>query len=1030
MSLRQELREQINISYRKGEASTVASLLEQCDFSEKLQQGIEKRARELVQKIRADRSESSLVSRLLHHYRLSTPEGLALMCLAEALLRVPDTLTIDRLIADKLNQADWKSLQAVDQGPMWIKTFDKLLKFSASLVRPYEDNLLRKSIAKGSKATIRSAMQQGMRMIAGQFILGATMQQAQKNARKLVKQGYLFSYDMLGEAAMTAEDAQRYFSAYRQAILDNAALAVSDDIYRNPGISVKLSALHPRYEYAQKERVLQEMVPKLTELAYLCFENGLSLTVDAEEADVLDLSLDVFAAVCMDPKLKHWNGMGLAVQTYQKRAMPVIDFITQLAVESKKRLHIRLVKGAYWDTEIKRAQEYGLDNYPVFTQKSHTDLSFLVCARRLLMLRGQIYPQFATHNAHSVAAILELADGNNGFEFQRLYGMGEALHDEVVQQGITSRIYAPVGNHADLLPYLVRRLLENGSNSSFVYSLRNESVPISDIVTSPVAQVEVTGGQPHPSIALPKDLYAGDRINSKSYDLSDPVQLQQVNQALQVSTAWTAGPIVGGIERANEAQDRLNPSDHNRVIGTLTSATPDDVEQAFILASKAFESWSNMDADERAKCLERAASLLEDNLSELMALCIQEAGKTIPDALAEVREAVDFCRYYAGQARKDFGAPQSLKGPTGEQDEISLHGRGVFVCISPWNFPLAIFIGQVAAALAAGNTVLAKPAEATPLIAAFAVRLLHQAGIPVEALHLLSGPARVIGSNLIDDLRVAGVAMTGSVATGHIIHRALAGKPGPIVPLIAETGGQNVMVVDSSALPEQVVQDVMASSFQSAGQRCSALRVLLLQDEVADKTIEMLEGAMQELHVGDPSKLSTDVGPVINKQAKSQLEQHIEQMRIRARFLAQTPLLDQCARGTFVAPTAFEINDLSILKQEHFGPILHVLRYKAKDLDALLDRVNAMGYGLTFGIHSRVDATVRHIVKRMRVGNTYVNRNMIGAVVGVQPFGGEGLSGTGPKAGGPRYLHRFATERTLCINTTAQGGNASLLMLE
>lgn len=1028
MGVPEDLRENINAFYRQDEAAVIAGLQAQFEIPESVQRTIEARARELVQKIRTGGSKSSLVSQLMHRYRLSTPEGLALMCLAEALLRTPDTLTADRLIADKLTQADWTSLLSHASESLLVRSSGTLLNWAAHLTS--DGAGITRHLAKGAKIPIRHAMQQGMRMIAAEFILGASMPQAHKNVQKFIRHGYRLSYDMLGEAAMTAGDAEKYFGAYRQAILDNAAQALSDDVYQNPGISVKLSALHPRYEYAQRARVVSELGPKLVELALLCREHKLSLTVDAEEADVLDLLLDIYSAVCRDPRLKGWNGMGLAVQAYQKRAIPVIEFIKHLAVECEQRFHIRLVKGAYWDTEIKRAQENGLDGYPVFTQKSHTDLSYLACAKRLLELREHIYPQFATHNAHSIVTILELVGERSGFEFQRLHGMGEALHDELVRQGIACRIYAPVGSYADLLPYLVRRLLENGANSSFVYSLRDENVPVERVVANPIVQVQETSGQPHPAIPLPKDLYGTERTNSKAYDLSDPTQLALIDQDLLETKMWASGPIVAGGEGQGKAHERYSPSDHKLVIGSLTSATPEHVERAFVSAQKAFDSWSRVPVEERSQCIEKAASLLEDNLAELMALCIREAGKTIPDALAEVREAVDFCRYYARQACLDFATPQTLAGPTGENNQISLHGRGVFVCISPWNFPLAIFMGQVTAALVAGNTVLAKPAESTPLIAAFAVRLLHRAGIPADVLHLLPGSAREIGASLINDSRVAGVAMTGSVQTGHLIHRALAQKSGPIVPLIAETGGQNVMLVDSSALPEQVVQDILTSSFQSAGQRCSALRVLLLQDEVADKTLEMLAGAMQELQVGDPSRLATDVGPVINQGAQTQLEKHIKEMQSQASLIAQTPLSELCEVGTFVAPVAFEIEDLSTLKQEHFGPVLHVMRYKARDMDALLDRVNALGYGLTFGIHSRVESTIRHVVGRMRVGNSYVNRNMIGAVVGVQPFGGEGLSGTGPKAGGPFYLHRFATERTLCVNTTAQGGNASLLMLE
>jgi RHH-type proline utilization regulon transcriptional repressor/proline dehydrogenase/delta 1-pyrroline-5-carboxylate dehydrogenase len=697
---------------------------------------------------------------------------------------------------------------------------------------------------------------------------------------------------------------------------------------------------------------------------------------------------------------------------------------------------VRLVKGAYWDSEVKRAQERGLDGYPVFTRKTATDVSYLACARRMLAAPDAIYPQFATHNAHTLAAILEFAGASRDFEFQRLHGMGEALYEQVVgpdRLGIPCRIYAPVGSHEDLLPYLVRRLLENGANTSFVNRIVDERAPIDEIVADPIARLRRLPSKPHPRIRLPRDIYLPERLNARGIDLSDPSALQPLAEAMARAAepgSWQGGPVIGGVAREGGGRAVFDPADRRRAIGEVADGDPAALDDALDRARRAFPLWDRTPADERASRLERLASLLERDTAPLMALAVREGGKTIPDALAEIREAADFCRYYAHRARAEFGAPRLLPGPTGERNELSLHGRGVFACISPWNFPLAIFTGQVAAALAAGNAVVAKPAEQTPLIAAHAVRLCHEAGIPPDALHLLPGPGETVGAGLVDDPRIAGVVFTGSTETARAIQRALAKRPGTILPLIAETGGQNAMIVDSSALPEQVVGDVLASSFQSAGQRCSALRVLFVQEDIAAKLLTMLAGAMAELRIGDPGQLATDVGPVIDADAKATLDTHAERMAREGRVVYRAALGEDCAHGSFVAPAAFEIDGIVRLEREVFGPILHVVRYKADRLDSVIEAVNGTGYGLTLGIHSRVDSTIAHIAARAKVGNAYVNRNMIGAVVGVQPFGGEGLSGTGPKAGGPHYLHRFAVERTLSVNTTAQGGNAALMSLQ
>jgi RHH-type transcriptional regulator, proline utilization regulon repressor / proline dehydrogenase / delta 1-pyrroline-5-carboxylate dehydrogenase len=775
--------------------------------------------------------------------------------------------------------------------------------------------------------------------------------------------------------------------------------------------------------------------PVLLDLARHTRKVGVGLTIDAEEADRLDLSLDLFEALALSPDLAGWDGLGLAVQAYQKRALPVIEWLADLAWRTGRPLMVRLVKGAYWDSEIKRTQERGLDGFPVYTRKVATDVSYLACARRLLALGPAIYPQFATHNAQTVASILEFAGERRDYEFQRLHGMGETLYEQVVGRepmGRACRVYAPVGNHEDLLPYLVRRLLENGANSSFINRLVDEVQPIDEIIADPVARLARLASKPHPRIPLPRDLYGPARQNSRGLDLNQLPALVALRDGLSeaLGRPWTAAPIIGEIEQPGPVEPVFDPSDRRRQIGTAATAGPPELDRALGRAQHSAPSWNRTPADKRATVLERAADLYQNRMVELMALVIREGGRTIGAALAEVREAVDYLRYYAVRVRADFVTPSQLPGPTGERNEIALHGRGVFACISPWNFPLAIFTGQIAAALAAGNAVVAKPAEQTPLVAAAAVRLLHEAGIPGDVLHLVLGTGEAVGAPLVSDARIAGVAFTGSTETARRINLDLARRPGPIVPLIAETGGQNAMVVDSSALAEQVVADVLTSAFDSAGQRCSSLRLLYVQDDIADRLLAMLAGAMAELVVGDPALIATDVGPIIDAAARGGLERHAQRMMREGRLLCQCHLPPGTEHGTFFAPRVFQIDSAERLPEEVFGPILHVVRWRADRLDAVLDEVTATGYGLTLGIQSRIDETVRYILARLRIGNTYVNRNIIGAVVGVQPFGGEGLSGTGPKAGGPRYLHRFATERTLSVDTTAAGGNAALLALQ
>jgi RHH-type proline utilization regulon transcriptional repressor/proline dehydrogenase/delta 1-pyrroline-5-carboxylate dehydrogenase len=884
---------------------------------------------------------------------------------------------------------------------------------------------------------VRTAMRQAMRIMGHQFVMGRTIGEALDVSLAGEHRRYRYTFDMLGEAALTGADADRYFESYRRAIdALRARVGEYPDPRARPSISVKLSALHPRFERSHRGRVLRELAPRLVELCAAAADAGIALTLDAEESERLELTLELLEAACRAPRLEGWGGFGLAVQAYQKRASAVLRYLIGLARETNRTLNVRLVKGAYWDSEIKRAQERGMPGYPVFTRKPNTDVSYLACARLLLEQGTHVYPQFATHNAHTVAAIWHLAKQHGReFEFQRLHGMGEELYATVTRPeglGVPCRVYAPVGEHEDLLPYLVRRLLENGANTSFVNRLVNENEPIERIVADPVHTVDAFEQVAHPKIPSPADIYQPERRNSSGLQLADGAVLTELAERMQQVSRrpWRAGPVVEGHELDGHAEPVRNPANMADVVGTVHAATARQVEAAVAAAHRAQPQWNDAGADVRAAALDRAADLFEANLHEFVAMCVREAGKTVPDSIAEVREAVDFLRYYAARARIDFGAPVRMPGPTGESNEVSLHGRGVFACISPWNFPLAIFTGQVAAALAAGNAVVAKPAEQTPLVAAQAVRLLLQAGVPADVLAFLPGDGATVGGRIVGDPRIAGVAFTGSTETARIIHRTLAGRDGAIPVLIAETGGQNAMIVDSSALPEQVVLDAASSAFNSAGQRCSALRVLCVQEDIAPKVLRLLEGYMNELIVGDPALLDTDVGPAIDAAARDVLEHHAETISRGAKWLHRCKLDSVTQRGTFVAPLAVQIDSLGVLEREVFGPILHVLPYRARDLEGLVDAINGTGYGLTFGIHSRIDSTVRRVAARVSAGNVYVNRNIIGAVVGTQPFGGCGLSGTGPKAGGPRYLHRFAHERTLTINTSAVGGNASLLAME
>jgi RHH-type proline utilization regulon transcriptional repressor/proline dehydrogenase/delta 1-pyrroline-5-carboxylate dehydrogenase len=1019
------------------ESDCVAALLGIARLPDHTTQRIRLRAAALVQAVRAQRVDAGGIDAFLREYDLSSQEGVVLMCLAEALLRIPDAATADRLIEDKLRDGRWEahlgssSSLFVNASTWALMLAGRVLKLDDQASRDLPGYMAR-MVTRAGEPVVRQALRHAMRVLGRQFVMGRTIVEALERSRSAEQRAYLHSFDMLGEAALTAADAQRYFDSYLRAIeAVGLANAMHESGARAAGVSVKLSALHPRYEVAQWQRVRQELAPRLLALAQRARDLNVPLTVDAEESERLDLSLDLFYSVARDASLHGDTGFGLAVQAYQKRAIAVVDWVIALARDLARRIPVRLVKGAYWDAEIKRAQERGLPGYPVFTRKVCTDVSYLACARRLLQADAAVYPMFATHNAHTIAAILEMRETGQTFEFQRLHGMGEELYREVSSHtGAVCRVYAPVGSHEELLPYLVRRLLENGANTSFVHRIVDPGVPVEAIIADPVAEVEALRSKPHPRIPLPRELFSPQRTNSRGFNLADPAVLAALETQLNaVTSGWTAGPMPGRDARTTGSRAVLNPADLTQAIGTTCDADAAGVNASLAAARAAQAGWDLLPAGERAAILRRAADLFERDTPALLARCMREAGRTLPDALAELREAVDFLRYYAQQAEESFGRPLRLPGPTGEANELWLEGRGVFACISPWNFPLSIFTGQIAAALAAGNAVLAKPAEQTTLTGAHAVRLLLAAGVPDDVLHFLPGPGAEVGARLVADPRVDGVAFTGSSETARAIYRALAQREGPLAALIAETGGQNAMIADSSALPEQVVLDALSSAFNSAGQRCSALRVLFVQDEIAERVLALLSGAMEELVVGDPALMQTDIGPVIDAEAHDLLRRHVERMRAQGAAVRELPLPETCRAGTFFPPTVIEIPSLHMLEREVFGPILHVVRFAADALDAVIDAINATGYGLTLGIHSRIESQVQAIQRRCRVGNVYVNRNMIGAVVGVQPFGGRGLSGTGPKAGGPGYLHAFATERTVSINTAAVGGNATLLAL-
>ncbi|TCP14470.1 L-proline dehydrogenase /delta-1-pyrroline-5-carboxylate dehydrogenase [Crenobacter luteus] len=1020
-----ELRDAITAAYRQDERDCVRALLPQAALPSEQVAAIQDLARRLVTQVRRERTKSSGVDALMHEFSLASEEGVALMCLAEALLRIPDRETADKLIRDKISKGDWKA-HLGNSSSLFVNAAAWGLLVTGKLVSSASEtglsSALTRLIAKGGEPLIRKGVDLAMRMLGKQFVTGETIEEALANGREREARGYRFSYDMLGEAAMTEADAQRYLKDYETAIHAIGRASNGRGVYEGPGISVKLSAIHPRYARAKHERVMSELLPRLKGLFLLAKQYGIGLNIDAEEADRLELSLDLVEAIARDPQLAGFKGIGIVVQAYQKRCPYVIDYLVELARATGHRFMVRLVKGAYWDAEIKRAQVDGLDGYPVYTRKVYTDVAYLACAKRLLAAQDAIYPQFATHNAYSLAAVYKMAEGKD-YEFQCLHGMGETLYDQVVGSanlGRACRIYAPVGSHETLLAYLVRRLLENGANSSFVNRIVDESVSIDELVADPVAEALALDGAPHAKIPLPVDLYGGVRLNSRGIDLSNEHALARLDAELAESeqTLWRAVPMLAGRDggHGGEVQPVRNPANHHDLVGEVVEAGLDDVEAALAAAHEAADDWAATPVDERADCLERMADLMEQRMGVLMGLAVREAGKTLPNAIAEVREAVDFCRYYASQVRLNF-------------DNVAEPAIGPVVAISPWNFPLAIFIGEVSAALAAGNPVLAKPAEQTALIAAEAVRLFHEAGVPRAALQFLPGRGETVGAALTRDPRVAGVIFTGSTEVAQIINRTLAERAGDPV-LIAETGGMNAMIVDSSALPEQVVADVLSSAFDSAGQRCSALRVLYLQSDIADKVIEMIEGAMDELVVGNPARLSTDVGPVIDAEARGNLMRHIDAMKGIAKRTHQARVPAECADGTFVPPTLFEIDHIGRLKREVFGPVLHVIRFEASELARVIAEVNSSGYGLTHGVHSRIDETIDAIVSQVAAGNVYVNRNIVGAVVGVQPFGGEGLSGTGPKAGGPFYLYRLSAAAQWHPSLKARRTAATLPALE
>ncbi|WP_295557155.1 bifunctional proline dehydrogenase/L-glutamate gamma-semialdehyde dehydrogenase PutA [uncultured Hyphomicrobium sp.] len=1037
-------RDEIAAHYLSDETRLVGGLIERAVFTEDERRRTGEMARNLVESARADAAKHGGVDAFMREYGLSSEEGIILMCLAEALLRIPDAETADRFIAEKIAGGQWErhrghSDSTLVNASTWaLMLTGRIVKLrEARGANPWE--ALKRLAARSGEPFIRQAVRQAVKLLGDQFVLGRSIREAIARSAPYEARGFRFSYDMLGEAAKTAKDAERYFDRYMTAIdaVGHAAgpnpLSHPDSLLARPSLSVKLSALHPRYEPGKEARLAEELYPRLIALLRAAEARGLAVTLDAEEQDRHELLLDMFSRAYRDPELERWTGLGLAVQAYGKRAIPTIRWLRRLAEQGGKRIPVRLVKGAYWDSEIKWAQERGLADYPVLTRKLHTDVSYLACMRLILSDAKAFYPQFATHNAHTVASAI-VAAGQTAFEFQRLHGMGEALYEEVSAPGKLRhpcRIYAPVGEHEDLLSYLVRRLLENGANTSFVNRLADDEAPVGQIIRDPVETAEReradTATKPLPR---PRDIFWPERKNSFGVALTERTARGELIAQMEAALGheFDAGPIVDGIETIGGPQAALLtcPHDRRERLGSVRIATPREVDAAIQSAERAAHAWDKLGGPARAKILDLAADMIERDRARLMAVLVREAGKMLPAALAEVRETADLLRYYAVEARRLMSAPVALKGPTGETNTLDLRGRGPFACIAPWNFPLAIFVGQIAAALAAGNPVLAKPAEQTPVTAMLAIRILHQAGVPTDVLHLLTGSGAV-GAALVKSPKVKGIAFTGGNDAAWAIQKALADRKADMVPLIAETGGLNAMIADSSALPEQVVRDAVRSAFDSAGQRCSALRVLFVQEEIATRTIRMLTGAIEALEVGDPFDYATDIGPVIDEAAQDALEAHKVRMQRDARELIDLRLPTGCRAGTYVTPACYEMDSIGVLEREVFGPILHIVRFAGGHLPKVVDEINATGYGLTLGVHSRIGYVADYVAEHARVGNLYVNRNQIGAVPGVQPFGGEGLSGTGPKAGGPNYLVRFATERVRTTDVTATGGNVGLL---
>ncbi|WNO60113.1 bifunctional proline dehydrogenase/L-glutamate gamma-semialdehyde dehydrogenase PutA [Rheinheimera sp. MMS21-TC3] len=992
----QPLRQTIRNNYRADEDKVLEFLLPIANIGVNARSRAWERARQLVLGIRQAQVGKGGVDALLNEFSLSTEEGLVLMCLAEALLRVPDNITADRLIRDKLANGDWgahignsKSI-FVNISAWGLLLTGKLVNYSDE-DKKQQFNVLKRTCGRLGEPVIRQAVRYAMQIMGEQFVMGTNITAALERATKLESKGFRYSYDMLGEGARTMADADRYFASYMNAIDTIGKAARGRGPFSSPGISVKLSAIHPRYEFAKRDRVMAELVPRLKSLVLAAKAYDINFTIDAEEADRLDFSLDIIEAVFSDPDLGDWQGFGLAVQAYQKRGFHVIEWLRDLTVRVGRKMMVRLVKGAYWDSEIKVCQVEGFAGFPVFTRKPSTDVSYQACAKKLLEYRDTIYPQFATHNAYTVATIMEMTKDYTGFEFQCLHGMGDALYDTIVNDDkIPCRIYAPVGEHADLLAYLVRRLLENGANSSFVNNIIDETIPVESLLTDPVEVVSGWQHKANKSIPQAAHLYGAERLNSNGLDLTD---VDEITAVKNVMDQWL--PTLHNMPVQENATAVTNPANLDEVIGYIRHADAEEMQQIISQADAAFQDWSQTEVTERANLLRRVGDSLEQHRDELLALCIKEAGKTALDSIAEVREAIDFCRYYAARAELLFAEPQQA--------------RGVFLCISPWNFPLAIFLGQVAAAIVVGNTVVAKPAEQTSLVAMRTLELMLECSMPEHVVQLVIAPGRAVGEHIVPDLRIQGVMFTGSTETGCWIARKLAERGGEPVPLIAETGGQNCMIVDSTALPEQVVDDVISSGFQSAGQRCSALRVLFLQEDVADNIITMLKGAMAELKVADPAYLDTDLGPVIDAKAHERLTSHVQYLHDKAtlHYSCEIPAGDN---HYFFAPHLYEISDLTVLEREVFGPVVHIIRFKAEEVDKVIQQINATGYGLTMGVHSRIDQFTKQITRDIKAGNIYVNRNMIGAVVGVQPFGGRALSGTGPKAGGPLYITRLVKD--------------------